>query len=79
MVQLRRQVETCLSNKMPSSALRLGLARFAGCFGDLQGAPNPAFRSHSRNIWPLDGKPLPRDAPRGFDRLRERSSGGQTL
>jgi len=55
--------------------MRLEMARFAGGFGV---PPVKQFRSQLRNIWPLDGKPSGSDAPAGFDRLRERSSGGQS-
>jgi hypothetical protein len=66
------------SNNEAHGLLRLGRIRFAGWFGASQGAFDTQFRSHFSDISPLDGKPAERDAPRGFDRSRERSSGGQS-
>ena len=54
------------------------ITHFAGWFGASQGVFLTHFRSHFGDISPLDGKPAGSDAPRGFDRSRERSSGGQS-
>jgi hypothetical protein len=48
--------------------------RFAVSTGDF----DAQFASQFRDISPLDGKPFGSDAPRGFDRSRERPSGGQS-
>ena len=60
------------------SALRLGCTHFAGWFDASQGIVCMQFVSQFRGISPLDGKLPGSDAPRGFDRSRERSSGGQS-
>jgi hypothetical protein len=76
------------TNEKPSATFRYGLTLCAVCdsndihsagwSGASQGIVSAQFRSHFIDISPLDGKPAERDAPRGFDRSRERSSGGQS-
>jgi hypothetical protein len=58
--------------------MRLEQHHFAGWFGASQGIVCTQFRSYFSDISPLDGKLPGSDAPRGFDRSRERSYGGQS-
>src|SRR4051812_34566524 len=44
----------------------------------IEGMVGTRIPSQFRDISPLDGKLFGSDAPRGFDRSRERSSGGQS-
>jgi hypothetical protein len=68
--------ETC--GLIQGTTWRLGGIHFAGWFGASQGIVCRQFRSQFSDISPLDGKLPGSDAPRGFDRSRERPSGGQS-
>jgi len=71
-------VEISTSNNERRGVLRLGRHPFRRLVRRYAGVFHTQFRSHFSDISPLDGKPAGSDAPRGFDRSRERSSGGQS-